>query len=315
MSNVSKVPAKTTHVVELAWLLDVTESRQPMSESSPIWVREGTVLTGPPTAHPERHPYCEIGIILEGEGSNLVEGEEAYRVPGDLFLVGPGVPHWGVIHKFPLRFITVYFLPSVLIEMGPESDGVYILRRFTAKQSLQERLIRPSSALRHKFTELFNELLGEFKNEGFGREIKLRTLLLDLLVMLLRWEGSTGLIVEGEQLEIDWRPILKALHFIREHYTEAIYAKDVARAAGVSGARLKVLFNEALGLSWVKYLQGYRIHRAAALLNESGHNVTDAALEVGFESLSHFNETFRSFTGVSPKHYIHNYKMAKNRRS
>jgi AraC-like DNA-binding protein len=308
MSNVPAVSAKSTNIVELAWLLDVTESRQPMSESSPIWVRDGTVLTGPPTAHPERHPYCEIGITLEGEGSNLVEGEEAYRMPGDLFLVGPGVPHWGVIHQFPLRFITVYFLPSVLIEMGPEQDGVFVLRRFTAKQSLQDRLIRPVPGLRRKCTELFQELLAEFKREGFGREIKLRTLLLDLLVMVLRWEGAEGIHIGGEQLEIDWQPILKALHFIREHYTEPIYARDVARSAGVSESRLKVLFNDALGLSWVKYLQGYRIHRAAALLNESGHNVTDAALAVGFESLSHFNETFRSFTGVSPKHYIHNYK-------
>ena len=81
--------------------------------------------------------------------------------------------------------------------------------------------------------------------------------------------------------------------------------RDVARAAGQSESRLKGLFQEALGLSWVKYLQGYRIHRAAALLNESGYNVTEAALAVGFESLSHFNATFRGFMGVSPKHYAH----------
>ncbi len=46
------------------------------------------------------------------------------------------------------------------------------------------------------------------------------------------------------------------------------------------------------------------LHRAAALLSESTYNVTEAALTVGFESLSHFNATFRSFMGVSPKHYV-----------
>jgi AraC-like DNA-binding protein/mannose-6-phosphate isomerase-like protein (cupin superfamily) len=304
MSKAPNVSAKPTNVVELSWLLDVTESRQPVSESSPIWVREGTVLEGPPTAHPECHPYCEMGIVLEGAGTHLVEGEEAYRVPGDLFLVGPGVPHWGSIQSFPLKFITVYFLPSVLIEMGPESDGVRVLRRFTTKQSLQERLVRPTRELRAEFTATFQQLLAEFGKEGFGREIRLRTLLLDQMVTLLRWEESQGVSIGAGQLEIDWRPILKALHFLRENYTEPVYANDVARAAGMSESRLKVIFNEALGLSWVKYLQGYRIHRAAALLNESGHNVTEAALAVGFESLSHFNETFRSFMGVSPKHYI-----------
>jgi len=53
----------------------------------------------------------------------------------------------------------------------------------------------------------------------------------------------------------------------------------------------------------VRYLQGYRIHRAAALLNEGGYDVTEAALTVGFDSLSHFNVTFRSFMGVSPKEW------------
>ena len=47
---------KKPRFAELDWLLDVTESRQPLSESSPIWVRSGTVSEGPPTPHPERHP-------------------------------------------------------------------------------------------------------------------------------------------------------------------------------------------------------------------------------------------------------------------
>jgi len=77
-----------------------------------------------------------------------------------------------------------------------------------------------------------------------------------------------------------------------------------ARATGLSESRIKILFRYALNLSWVKYLQGYRIHRAAALLCEGRLNVTEAALEVGFDSLSHFNETFHSFMGVSPKSFV-----------
>jgi AraC-like DNA-binding protein len=77
----------------------------------------------------------------------------------------------------------------------------------------------------------------------------------------------------------------------------------MARAVGLSESRLKYIFNKALGVTWVKYLQSYRIHRAAALLNDGGHNVTEAAMAVGFDSLSHFNVTFRSFMGASPKNY------------
>ena len=295
---------RPTRTPELSWLLDVTESRQPLSENSPVWVRHGFVSEGPPTPYPERHPHCELSIVLEGKGVLLVGREEAWRLPGDLLLLGPGTPHWGRIKEFPLRSITVYFLPSVIIDMDPVGDGFRVLRRFTVRQSLATRLIRPSRQLLTRLVTLFQELVTESEQQRLGREIRLRTLLMEMLVLLLRWEESKGIAIGSDGADVDWRPVQKTLAYLRDHYTEPIYAKDVARAAGLSESRLKLLFQQALGISWVKYLQGYRIHRAAALLSESAYNVTEAALAVGFESLSHFNATFLSFMGMSPKYYI-----------
>jgi AraC-like DNA-binding protein len=286
---------------ELAWLLDVTESRQPLSETSPIWVRSGTVTEGPPTPYPERHPYCEISIVLHGRPDfTMIEKEKVHRGVGELLLLGPGLPHWGVIDKFPFGFITIYFLPWVLIEMGPESDGVRILRRFTAQQPAAQRVVRLPPKHRAGFRHRFEEIYNEFSQPGFGREVRLRTLLLEMLVKLVRWEQSLGRNIGGTELEIDWQPILKTLKYLRENYTGPIYAQNMARAVGLSESRLKYIFHKALGISWVKYLQGYRIHRAAALLNEGNHNVTEAAMAVGFDSLRHFNVTFHSFTGAAP---------------
>ncbi|MGI8964931.1 MAG: helix-turn-helix transcriptional regulator [Limisphaerales bacterium] len=90
---------------------------------------------------------------------------------------------------------------------------------------------------------------------------------------------------------------------MREHFAEDIYARDLAAAAGVSESRLKVLFQEMLGMPWTQYLRGYRIHRAAALLCEPNHHILEACLAVGFQSLSHFNSTFRSIMGVAPSVY------------
>jgi AraC-like DNA-binding protein len=289
---------------ELAWLLDVTESRQPLNESSPIWVRSGTVTDAASITPPERHPYCEINLVLEGgAGYSMIEKEKVLRATGDLLLLGPGIPHCGTIRLFPMRFITIYFLPWVLIEMGPESDGVRILRRFTTQQPAAQRVVQLPPEQRVDFQSRFEEIDNEFSQHGFGREVRLRTLLMEILVRLVRWEQSLGRNIGGNELEIDWQPILKTLKYLRENYTEPIYAQNMARAVGLSESRLKYIFHKALGISWVKYLQGYRIHRAAALLNEGNHNVTEAAMAVGFDSLSHFNVTFRSFTGTSPKNY------------
>lgn len=289
---------------DLTWLLDVTESRQPLNETSPIWVRGGTITDAASHPPPERHPYCEMNFVLEGAaGHCMIEREKVPRGAGELLLLGPGIPHSGINNKFPISFITIYFLPWVLIEMGPENDGVRMLRRFTSQQPAAQRVVRLPPEQSAEFRRRFEEIHEEFLQQGFGREARLRTILVEMLVRLVRWEQSLGRNIGGIELEIDWQPILKTLKYIRENYAEPIYAQNMARAVGLSESRLKYVFQKALGISWVKYLQGYRIHRAAALLNEGNHNVTEAAMAVGFDSLSHFNVTFRSFTGASPKNY------------
>jgi AraC-like DNA-binding protein/mannose-6-phosphate isomerase-like protein (cupin superfamily) len=288
---------------ELAWLSEASEAHEQLNESNPIWVKQGSVYHEKHIKGPQWHPYCELNIILEGEGIAFVENEQYLRSPGEILLLGPGIPHWGKIVKFPLQSITTYFLPSLLIEMGPQRDGIRFLRRFTAPPSRHDRITHPPPNVFNKIKALARQSVVESENNLLGSEARLRTLFIEQLITLLRWEESEGRLAAVEELSADWRPIMKALQYLREHYSEPIYATELSRCAGVSESTLKLSFQKALGLSWVKYLQGYRVNRAAALLNESGHNVTQAALDAGFESLAHFNKTFRFYMGVSPSNY------------
>ena len=299
----SSIKAHRIKPTELAWLLDVLETRQPLTEQSPIWVKRAIEPVGSPAVF-ERHPYCEISITFESKIRTMVESEEALRLPGDLELLGPGIPHKSRVLSRPLPYVTVYFLPSVLIEMGPTEDGVRALRRFTSKQALSSRLIRPPRRMIPGLTRLFHEMASEFEGQKFGREIRLRSLFWELIVCILRWEESKGDSLRDEAPEIEWRAITKALNYLRENYSQPVYAEVLAKASGVSEARLRMQFKAATGMSWMKFLQGYRIHRALALLSEPGHNVTEVALAAGFDSLSHFNATFHLFMGVSPQHYL-----------
>lgn len=298
---------------ELSWLSEVSESRQLLSEFSPIYVRSGIVHSGPPVPHPEFHPYCEIGTGLEGKVTSFVEQERAERTPGDLLLLGPGVPHWATVERYPIRFITVYFLPSAIIDLGPDSDGPKILRRFTQPQSLAERLVQPPPRLRQLLVDRLEEMAKEFERKDFGRELRLRISLMQLLLDLFQWEEKAGRSLVGDGPEFDWKPINKALRYLREHFSEPVYSRDVARAAGVSQSRLRVLFHAAIGMPWVNYLRGLRVHRAAAYLCEGKLSITEVALAAGFESQSHFNVTFRSLMRVSPTAYQQMHKSSQQR--
>ena len=288
---------------ELTWLSDVNEAGPKLTQPSPIWVRHFCIQSGPAMSHPERHPYCELGIHLSGSGVEFIEREKADRRAGDLFLVGPGVPHSFEISQYPLTGTAIYFLPSVLCEFGPNGDGLQLLRRFTAKQPLCERLVRPTPARRKRLLAGFKEIHREFEHKALGHEIRLRTLLLDMLVDLIRWEQRTGKELIVSETSPKWQDVNLALQYLRDHFTEPVYAHEVAQAVGISESRLKVLFREALGVPWSRYVQGYRIQQAMTLLSADDCSVTQAALTVGFESISHFNATFRTFTGMSPSDF------------
>ncbi|MCL5097627.1 MAG: AraC family transcriptional regulator [Candidatus Omnitrophica bacterium] len=287
----------------LSWLVEVRELSQPLSELRPIWVQQGIIETDAQHPLPQQHPFCELNLTLSGQGPLFLGKEEAYRRAGDLLMLGPGVPHWGKLDEGPVRFLTVYFLPSLLLEFGPETDGIRFLRRFTAKQSLQERVVCPTPELRSRLTGLFIDIAAEFAGERLGREFRLRSILMELLTELLRWEELEGRTVAGLGDVTDWRFIHKALLYLRIHFAEPVYERDVAAAAGVCQSRLREIFRQTLGMSWVRYLQIYRIHQAAALLSQPDSNVTEAALSVGFDHLGHFNRLFRLFKGTSPMHF------------
>ena len=84
------IRAEPTSPTELSWLSEVTESRQPLSELSPVWVRHGVIDSGPPVPHPERHPYCEFGTTLDGMIVSFVGREQTERRPRRFLFGGTG---------------------------------------------------------------------------------------------------------------------------------------------------------------------------------------------------------------------------------
>ncbi|MCG3147440.1 MAG: HTH-type transcriptional activator RhaR [Verrucomicrobiae bacterium] len=289
----------------LAWLADVKESRHPLSDIQPIWVRRAIIPHGPSVRRPEYHPYCEICIYLSGEAIQYAGRYQFRRQPGDVFLAGPCLPHYGVITK-PLTALIVYFLPAVLLNLDPQGDGARILHRFTAQSSKDSLCATPSAAVFQRLTTMLEEMLTEFEKARFGSKLKLQGLLVQCLVELLRWEQSRRSGLEEHGAPEPWAPVERALQYLREHFTDRVYAQQVAEAAGVSESQLRRLFQKTLGTSWIHYLQRYRIHRAAALLFEPTKTVTETAFAVGFEDLGHFITVFRTHMGVSPSQYIKN---------
>jgi AraC-like DNA-binding protein len=229
--------------------------------------------------------------------------QQSPRKRGDLFLAGPGLPHFSARSRYPLEWISVYFLPSELLELDRGHDGGQILRRIAVVDPAGDRYIRPLPALRRQLLRGFGELADEFQRPAFGTRLKLRALLSTLLVDIVRGEQAKGWTSGKNPRAGNWVLAEKALNYLREHFAEPIYTRDLVAITGLSESGLRNVFHECVGMPWVQYLQAYRIHRAAALLLEPGASVTEAALAVGFENLGHFTTAFHACMKVAPRDY------------
>ena len=79
--------------------------------------------------------------------------------------------------------------------------------------------------------------------------------------------------------------------------------EEIGRGVGCSPFHLSRIFSKEMGMTIPQYLRQLRLERAAELLRSGKCNVTEAAFEVGYNSLSHFSAAFHEMFGCCPGLY------------
>jgi AraC family transcriptional regulator len=77
----------------------------------------------------------------------------------------------------------------------------------------------------------------------------------------------------------------------------------LGQEVGCSPFYLSRIFSREAGFTIPQYLRNLRMERAAELLRSGRYNVTEAATEVGYSSLSHFSKAFCETIGCCPVLY------------
>lgn len=95
----------------------------------------------------------------------------------------------------------------------------------------------------------------------------------------------------------------KVMALLRERLADPPSLEEIGQAAGCSPFYLSRTFSAATGRTIPQYVRQLRMERAASLLRSGRFNVTEAAMEVGYSSLSHFSQAFHDTFGCCPGLY------------
>ncbi|MFD0894142.1 helix-turn-helix transcriptional regulator [Luteolibacter ambystomatis] len=104
-------------------------------------------------------------------------------------------------------------------------------------------------------------------------------------------------------------PVRRALETVRARLDQPLELTTLAKEVGLAPHYLSRRVSAETGLTLQRHLRRMRIERACEWLASGRMNVTEAALEVGYQSLSHFAKAFREETGHGPQDWL---KQRKN---
>lgn len=108
----------------------------------------------------------------------------------------------------------------------------------------------------------------------------------------------------SQQKRLAAERVEKVKGLLGQRIDEALDLKCLAREVGCSSAYLCRTFSGETGVTISRYLRSIRVERAAALLRAGKCNVSEAAIEVGYQSLSHFSKAFQQEKGCLPSRYL-----------
>jgi AraC-like DNA-binding protein len=248
------------------------------------------------------HPEAELTLILESSGRRFVGDHIGAFDAGDLVLLAPNLPHaW---RNDPAagprggraRSIYVQFRVEWLAESAAVLPELQPLRKLLARAARGLRFTGGEREVAASAIRRLPEMAGMRRLLAFG----------ELLAGLAESGGGEPLASSGFSPVLDdlaCTRVRKIHQHVFEHFRDGIVHQDLARLAGLSPAALSKFFRRTTGRTITEFINEVRVGEAARRLIDTADNVSEIAYAAGFESLAHFNSTFRRLKGVAPSRF------------
>jgi len=136
-----------------------------------------------------------------------------------------------------------------------------------------------------------------------ARSMWYRAKVLEILAQTLFVTDRTGELFCHRHQRQNRERIDRACYLLDRDLENPPSLEMLAQEVGCSPFHLSRIFAEIAGMSIPRYLRTKRIERAAELLQSGKANVTEAAMSVGYSSLSAFNRAFVEQMGCCPGLY------------
>lgn len=122
--------------------------------------------------------------------------------------------------------------------------------------------------------------------------------------MVLDYARKMLLVKKGNVFS---KPVVLCMDYIYSHINRRITVEELSEHADLSPNYLSRLFKKELNISISDYVCEMKIEKAQYMLKYSDYSLVEIANYLAFSSQSHFIQTFKKLTGITPKKYRDHY--------
>ncbi len=248
-----------------------------------------------------RHNFLEFSYVIEGKGSEAVNGSRHSMEAGIFTFVLPYQTH--ELFTDPGETLKLYncmFSMDLLLE-GAGHSSLHGLLEDTATPPYVRLEGDNKIRMRHLVEDMYYEYNG---NEPW-RNAMLKLRLKEILILFDRTRrlsrGGEREIMEqrGGKRSSTWSIIT----YIHSQYQEELTLSRLSQRFAMSASRISEVIKEATGQTFLQFLHDLRIRHACGLLASTELSVSEVALECGYGSYGTFSRVFRAVKGMAPKEY------------
>ncbi len=255
------------------------------------------------------HEEVEILVIEQGNG-RLYLGEEAFALKtGSICLIPSNALHLVTCEiGEALDFYAIVFHPDLLYSLGNDIIQQKFLNPLFHQgvqfSTLYEtsRVINPAFAWEFMLREVLDEIHEAFLTKPYGYELLIKAALLKSCHLMI-----SHAIMNGEEpyVDSDYRTglIKSIMKYLQENYDDTVTLEELERNFNISKGYLCRSFKSVTHMTPFEYLNYFRISKSTELLLETDREISQIALQTGFNNISYFNRTFQRFMHMTPREF------------